>query len=592
MAKTSTRKNRSTPAGKKKTVRTASNAIRSTGRRRKSNASRSLVDQPLDLVMQLMPIRGKSGEEQDVADFIVKQLIAAGAKITAMRFDNAHKKTPIDGQVGNLIFKIPGTKSGPRRLLMAHMDTVPICVGCQPVRKGKLVRSADPATALGADDRAGCAVVLNAALRILRQQPDHPPLTFLWTIQEEIGLHGARNLRVGMLGKPALAFNWDGGNPAKLTIGATGGYRMQIDVDGIASHAGNAPEHGVSAIAIASVAIASLQADGWHGLVTKHGRRGSTNVGVVRGGDATNVVTDHVTLRVEARSHDPKFRRQIVQQIEKAFRTRCKASPKRQRQDRQSLLSRTARLRVFPAGPRRTQCRGGQDGGEGGREKTDHQRHQWRCGCELDGAAWSTHGHAGMRTNAPAYRQRSAQRRRVRKRLRNCLAAGDGDRIELTTNPIRRYLPSQTKDRRMKLDDELCLCFHVTKRKVVTFIRLEKPARASQLSECYGAGTGCGWCRPFLRDCSSRRRQTRRSNCQPPMSMRRSANSTCKTAKAHHRRVPRRLNRIFSCPQRRRVGSSTAPSSASPTTRLCAANMSGPHGSTLTTTRRAQRVAP
>ena len=51
----------------------------------------------------------------------------------------------------------------------------------------------------------------------------------------------------------------------------------------------------------------------------------------------------------------------------------------------------------------------------------------------------------------------------------------------------------------MELDDELCLCFHVTKRKVVNFIRLEKPARASQLSECYGAGTGCGWCRPFLR---------------------------------------------------------------------------------------------
>jgi bacterioferritin-associated ferredoxin len=50
----------------------------------------------------------------------------------------------------------------------------------------------------------------------------------------------------------------------------------------------------------------------------------------------------------------------------------------------------------------------------------------------------------------------------------------------------------------MKPDDELCLCFHVTKRKVANFIRLEKPRRAAQLSECYGAGTGCGWCRPFL----------------------------------------------------------------------------------------------
>src|SRR5436853_6739470 len=47
-------------------------------------------------------------------------------------------------------------------------------------------------------------------------------------------------------------------------------------------------------------------------------------------------------------------------------------------------------------------------------------------------------------------------------------------------------------------DDELCLCFHVTKRKVVNFIRIEKPKRVAQLSECFGAGTGCGWCRPFL----------------------------------------------------------------------------------------------
>lgn len=51
----------------------------------------------------------------------------------------------------------------------------------------------------------------------------------------------------------------------------------------------------------------------------------------------------------------------------------------------------------------------------------------------------------------------------------------------------------------MDLDDELCLCFHVTQRKVLNFIRVERPQRAGQLSECFGAGTGCGWCRPFLR---------------------------------------------------------------------------------------------
>ncbi|MBB3208200.1 NAD(P)H-nitrite reductase large subunit [Rhodopirellula rubra] len=47
-------------------------------------------------------------------------------------------------------------------------------------------------------------------------------------------------------------------------------------------------------------------------------------------------------------------------------------------------------------------------------------------------------------------------------------------------------------------DDDLCLCFHVTRRKVIQYIRVHRPQKASQLSECYGAGTGCGWCRPFL----------------------------------------------------------------------------------------------
>jgi bacterioferritin-associated ferredoxin len=51
----------------------------------------------------------------------------------------------------------------------------------------------------------------------------------------------------------------------------------------------------------------------------------------------------------------------------------------------------------------------------------------------------------------------------------------------------------------MQLDDELCLCFHVTKRKVINYLRLERPQRESQLADCHGAGTGCGWCRPYLK---------------------------------------------------------------------------------------------
>ena len=53
----------------------------------------------------------------------------------------------------------------------------------------------------------------------------------------------------------------------------------------------------------------------------------------------------------------------------------------------------------------------------------------------------------------------------------------------------------------MELDDKLCYCFHVSKRKVMNHIRVHKPRVASQLSDCGGAGTGCGWCVPFLKKC-------------------------------------------------------------------------------------------
>ena len=51
----------------------------------------------------------------------------------------------------------------------------------------------------------------------------------------------------------------------------------------------------------------------------------------------------------------------------------------------------------------------------------------------------------------------------------------------------------------MNVDDELCLCFHVSWRKVMNYIRIERVKLPSQLAECQGAGTGCGWCRKAMR---------------------------------------------------------------------------------------------
>ncbi len=278
----------------------------------------------VDLVMRMMAIPGKSGEELEIQQFIRSHLLQAGIDESRITVDSAHTKSRHGGETGNLIVKLPGTVREPRRLLMAHIDTVPICVGSKPIRRGGFVHSADARTGLGGDNRAGAAVVLNTILEIQRCGLPHPPLTLFWPVQEEVGLVGARFVARGKLGRPQLCFNWDGGAPNMAVIGATGAIYMDIHVQGVASHAGAHPENGVSAIAIAGLAIAELTEAGWHGLIRKGKQSGTSNIGVISGGSATNVVVNEVLARVEARSHKPAFRRRITEEFRKAFERAAK----------------------------------------------------------------------------------------------------------------------------------------------------------------------------------------------------------------------------------------------------------------------------
>lgn len=273
----------------------------------------------IELLTKLVAIPGKSGQEQATASLIESVLKAAGVPASAITYDDANKKSPFGGQCGNLIVKLPGTLKGPRRMLMAHIDTVPLCVGCEPEVRGDYLVSRRADTALGGDDRGGAAVVLHTALTLLKYKLPHPPLTLFWPVQEEVGLVGSRNVSASKLGGPKLCFNWDGGDASGITIGATGADDLSIQIKGLASHAGVHPEQGVSAIVIAAKAIQSLDENGWHGLVIKGRKSGTSNIGIVNGGDATNVVLDHLALRGEARSHDPEFRARIVREFERAF---------------------------------------------------------------------------------------------------------------------------------------------------------------------------------------------------------------------------------------------------------------------------------
>ncbi len=273
----------------------------------------------MDRFLVLAAIPGRSGEEAAVAEKIVELLRGAGVADSQICFDGAETRTRISGNCGKLIISLPGSGRGPRTLLSAHMDTVPICLGSQPVIDGDVVRSSAP-TGLGADDRGGCGAILTAIIERLRLGDDRfPPAVISFLVQEEIGLEGARNLDVSKIGEVDRAFNFDGGTVEKLTVGAIGGERMTIKLTGIPAHAGVAPEKGASTIVMAARAIADLDARGWLGKVQQDGKVGTANVGVIHGGEATNVITPETALRAEARSHDPEMRSRIVAEIRAAF---------------------------------------------------------------------------------------------------------------------------------------------------------------------------------------------------------------------------------------------------------------------------------
>lgn len=71
-------------------------------------------------------------------------------------------------------------------------------------------------------------------------------------------------------------------------------------------------------------------------------------------------------------------------------------------------------------------------------------------------------------------------------------------RSQVSSTAVSSVFLSRTCDAHVDIDDTICYCFHVRKRKILNFIRIHQPRRASQISECGGAGTGCGWCVPYL----------------------------------------------------------------------------------------------
>ncbi len=281
-----------------------------------------MIDHAIEDLMALLPIKGAPGHEGAIAAELRERLIAAGVPADNILHDNAQDQSEYGGEVGNLIVHIDGRRQGPRVMFSTHMDTVPDAVGCEPrleKAEGRIVNDA-AGRALGGDNRLGCAILLTLARELVALKGDHQSATLVFFIQEEVGLVGARGLDLSKLGepRPSMCVNLDGGPVHELVTAVTGTQRFTIDISGIPSHAGR-PGGGVSAGIIASTALAQLHADGWHGVIERDGKQGSANLGIVEGGQGSNVVMPAMSILAEARSHNPEFRARIIEAWKDAF---------------------------------------------------------------------------------------------------------------------------------------------------------------------------------------------------------------------------------------------------------------------------------
>ncbi|MGE0199340.1 MAG: M20/M25/M40 family metallo-hydrolase [Candidatus Melainabacteria bacterium] len=246
----------------------------------------------IDRFETLAPIDNPSGEEAVIREHILAALAVSGIR-----------DTTVDA-AGNLIARVPGKAHCPTVMLSAHMDSVPPCRGIRPVRdtfQDRPIIRSEGKTILGADDKAGIAVILEVIDQLTAGGfQENPPLELFFSVQEEVGLQGGKALDTSAC-QATMALVLDGEGRAGMIFnqGPTQ-TQLRAGITGKSSHAGISPEAGISAIealALFCTLVPSGRPGGAYGPET------TTNLGVVHGGEGLNVVPCGASVVADARTH-------------------------------------------------------------------------------------------------------------------------------------------------------------------------------------------------------------------------------------------------------------------------------------------------
>jgi tripeptide aminopeptidase len=167
----------------------------------------------------------------------------------------------------------------------------------------------DGTTILGSDDKSGIGIIVETVKVLKELNIPHGDIEIAFTICEEIGLLGAKYYDTSVINaKHGIVL--DSSTPDRLVLRCPSADDIRFTVRGVEAHAGLCPELGISAIKVASDAISIMK-------LGRIDHETTSNIGIIRGGVATNIVTGIVEVVGEARSHnDDKLRNQVNHMIE------------------------------------------------------------------------------------------------------------------------------------------------------------------------------------------------------------------------------------------------------------------------------------
>ncbi|MBU4228553.1 M20/M25/M40 family metallo-hydrolase [bacterium] len=275
--------------------------------------------------MELVKIDSISRDERNLADFLIEKLEDLGLDVI---IDQAGEKVKTNS--GNIIARFKGNiKEATPIMFSAHMDTVVPGKNIKPVCEGDKILSSGK-TILGADDKAAIAALLEA-LRIIKE--NNIPcgdIEIVFSICEEIGLLGAKNLDISSL-NAQMGFVLDaGGQVGKIITTAPSQNSLKIIIYGKSAHAGSNPEEGINAIQVAGFALSRMK-------LGRIDEETTANIGIISGGKATNIIPDEVTLEGEVRSRNEeklekytKKLKQIAEDTAREFKAKAEAKINRE----------------------------------------------------------------------------------------------------------------------------------------------------------------------------------------------------------------------------------------------------------------------